>query len=154
MFLFGWNDVSIIIYHLIEGEQMILVIGGAYSGKTHFIKEQFNLSDDDFIYGDAVTDENICHYRAIADFNKYILPIVTESLTDNNIEELVIDKVTKLLHINNDIIVEMREVGSGIVPIEKKERLFREVIGRVSCSLAEQSEEVFRVVCGIPVKLK
>ena len=133
---------------------MILVIGGAYSGKTQFIKEQFNLSDDDFIYGDAVTDEYICHYRAIADFNKYILPIVTESLTDNNIEELVIDKVTKLLHINKDIIVEMREVGSGIVPIEKKERLFREVIGRVSCSLAEQSEEVFRVVCGIPVKLK
>lgn len=134
---------------------MILVIGGAYSGKTQFIKEQFNLSDDDFIYGEAVTDKNICHYRAIADFNKYIFPIVTESLTDeNNIEELVIDKVTKLLHINNDIIVEMREVGSGIVPIEKKERLFREVIGRVSCSLAEQSEEVFRVVCGIPVKLK
>lgn len=46
------------------------------------------------------------------------------------------------------------EVGSGVVPIEKEERVFREAVGRMCCYLAEQAETVIRFHCGIPVVIK
>lgn len=46
------------------------------------------------------------------------------------------------------------EVGAGIVPMEKKERIARENAGRLSCALAEQADTVVRMCCGIPEVLK
>lgn len=46
------------------------------------------------------------------------------------------------------------EIGNGIVPVEEKERAFRERMGRIQTCLARQAEEVIRVLCGIGQKLK
>lgn len=46
------------------------------------------------------------------------------------------------------------ELGCGIVPMERNERIFRETTGRVLCTIAAESEKVFRVVCGICQRLK
>ncbi|MBO7682078.1 MAG: bifunctional adenosylcobinamide kinase/adenosylcobinamide-phosphate guanylyltransferase [Clostridia bacterium] len=46
------------------------------------------------------------------------------------------------------------EVGSGLVPVDGEERKAREAAGRLSIRLAEQADEVYRVVCGIAKKLK
>lgn len=46
------------------------------------------------------------------------------------------------------------EVGSGLVPVDEEERKAREAAGRLSIRLAEQADEVYRVVCGIAKKLK
>ena len=46
------------------------------------------------------------------------------------------------------------EVGSGLVPVDEGERAARETAGRLSIRLAEQADEVYRVVCGIAKKLK
>ena len=46
------------------------------------------------------------------------------------------------------------EVGMGIVPMEPKERLFRESVGRVVCLLAQYADTVVRVTCGIGIKIK
>lgn len=46
------------------------------------------------------------------------------------------------------------EVGSGLVPVDEQERLHRETAGRLSILLAEQADEVYRVVAGIAKRLK
>ncbi len=46
------------------------------------------------------------------------------------------------------------EVGSGVIPMEKKDRAFREATGRLLCALAKEATAVVRVVAGIPTVLK
>ena len=55
---------------------------------------------------------------------------------------------------NPDIVIIINEIGAGIIPLEKSERIWREETGRAGCILAENSAEVVRVICGIPVKIK
>lgn len=53
-----------------------------------------------------------------------------------------------------ELVVVSDEVGSGVVPISKEERLWREAVGRALCVVAEHAESVTRVMCGIGVRLK
>ena len=46
------------------------------------------------------------------------------------------------------------EVGCGVVPMDKKQILYREAVGRSCCILAERAERVTRVICGIGVIIK
>jgi len=46
------------------------------------------------------------------------------------------------------------ETGMGLVPENACARLFRDLNGWANRKLAEASEEVIQVVCGIPVRLK
>lgn len=51
-------------------------------------------------------------------------------------------------------IVVCDEVGCGIVPLERADRVWREAVGRLCCSLAEEAELVVRVTAGLPQVLK
>ena len=53
-----------------------------------------------------------------------------------------------------ELVVVSDEVGSGVVPMSKEERLWREAVGRALCVVAEHAESVTRVMCGIGVRLK
>ena len=46
------------------------------------------------------------------------------------------------------------EVGSGIVPLERKDRIYREAVGRVLCAAVAKSDRVERILCGIGQCLK
>ena len=46
------------------------------------------------------------------------------------------------------------EIGCGVVPIDRSDRVWREAAGRALCVLAQKSEAVTRVVCGIGVRIK
>ncbi len=60
----------------------------------------------------------------------------------------------RLLRERPDCVVVSNEIGAGIVPIEEKDRAWREAVGRALCILARESEQVTRVVCGIGVRIK
>ena len=60
----------------------------------------------------------------------------------------------RLLCKNPDAIVIMNEIGSGIIPLEKSERLWREQTGRAGCRIAERSDTVIRLCSGIPEAIK
>ena len=53
-----------------------------------------------------------------------------------------------------DAVVVANEVGSGVVPMTKEDRAFRENVGRALCVIAREAERVIRVVCGIGVRIK
>ena len=53
-----------------------------------------------------------------------------------------------------DTILVTNEVGMGIVPENKLTRAYRDIAGRINRQIAQSSNEVYLVVCGIPMKIK
>ena len=60
----------------------------------------------------------------------------------------------KTVHDFPEAVIVANEVGSGVVPIEASDRAWREAVGRALCTIAQASETVTRVVCGIGVRIK
>ena len=52
------------------------------------------------------------------------------------------------------IIIVADEVGMDVVPYYKEARIFRDLNGMANQQLANHAEEVYLVVCGIPLKIK
>ena len=46
------------------------------------------------------------------------------------------------------------EVGCGVVPLERADREHREAIGRLCCQLAREAQAVYRLQCGLAMRLK
>ena len=105
---------------------MILVIGGAFQGKRDFVKNKF---------GEAEVFENF-HLK------------VRECMKNNgDVSELTANAV------KYDIVIS-DEVGSGIIPLDKFDRDWRELVGRELCKIAAKADEVWRVNCGIGQRIK
>lgn len=123
---------------------MTLIIGGAYQGKTAFVKEHFSLGE--IADGEVCSLDGAFAARAITHFERLVRRIIPDNSAVEFAEELC--------RRNPDVIVIADEIGSGIIPFEKEERLWREETGRALCVLAKFSHTVIRVTCGIPVVIK
>jgi len=124
---------------------VILIFGGAYNGKLEFVKEKYQLSNDDIFF---------CTNQTLQ-FNKKVLcglHIFTRACVLNNINslEIVESNITFL----KDKIIICDEINSGIVPIEKADRVWREETGRVLQFLTRQSLSVHRIFFGLEEKIK
>lgn len=53
-----------------------------------------------------------------------------------------------------DAVIVSDETGNGIVPLEPFEREYRERLGRILIRVAERSDSVERVICGLGQRLK
>ncbi len=53
-----------------------------------------------------------------------------------------------------DCVIVCDEIGCGIVPLAKEDRIWREVTGRTACHLAQQATAVYKLEAGIPIRLK
>lgn len=115
---------------------MILIVGGAYQGKTAYVRENFG--------------EGYCV------INSYQLRVKEQLRAgENPMEEahrLVAEKRAE--GVWNRLVIISDETGCGVVPMDAFERLYREQSGRVSCYLAEEADSVIRVICGIGKKIK
>ena len=124
---------------------MILIFGGAYNGKLEFVKEKYNIKNEDIFF---CTDEHL-------KFDKKVLcglHAFTRSCVLNKINSL------ELLETNinslKDKIIMCDEINSGIVPIEKQDRAWIEETGRVLQFLTKHSSSVYRIFFGLQEKLK
>ncbi len=113
---------------------MILVVGGEGAGKRTFAQSLGYRETD---MADACLDER---------------PVVfhTERLVFGDMEGM--DKLYEEL-LKKEIII-CNEVGSGVIPMNRTERLGREATGRLCALLAGKADAVVRVVCGIPTIIK
>lgn len=112
---------------------MILIIGGAGQGKLDYVLQKTG-------YGPAQVARTPEEART--------RPVFAGLEDWPELDEAA------LLEANPDVILICDEVGCGVVPMEKKERDWRERVGRTCCVLAEQAERVERLFCGIPTVLK
>ena len=132
---------------------MIFVIGGYSQGKTDYVKNRFITEEIKFVEGsELITDskadfENTGKRIIINNINSLIANIINDGKNPE-------DAIKEIINDYPNAVIMSDEVGNGIVPIDKKERLIREKIGRVQCLLAEEAEEVIRVICGIGQRIK
>ena len=122
---------------------MIMITGGAFQGKREFAKQRFGLSDSDMLNGGSCDISELTNARCVCNYE-----LAVKRLIAGNIDPL--DFTGKL---NCDIVI-MNEIGCGIIPLEKSEREWRELTGRAGCIIAERSDTVYRVCCGIPTVIK
>ena len=113
---------------------MILVTGGAYSGKIEYV----------------ISELGFCESDISPDLNS-AAPVLSELhllLKDiDEVESILPDLLDKK-------VIVCDELGCGIVPTEQKDRLWRERVGRVCCRLAENADAVVRLNCGIASVIK
>lgn len=129
---------------------MILVTGGAFQGKLEFAKNLLNMSDEErpvIVEGELLQEKDAGEADIIAHFHLYIRRLLEEG---RNVREAV----EKLLLQNPNLILEVTELGCGIVPVDAFDRNYRETVGRICCELAKEAEAVYRVHCGIGIRIK
>jgi len=113
---------------------MILIVGGHAAGKLDYVKT-LGYTDGD-VSGDVYDEKPVLYgLQAIA----AAAPERAEALLPALLQKRV---------------VVCDEVGSGVIPLEKRDREAREATGRLCVLLAREAERVVRVVAGIPVVLK
>ena len=121
---------------------MEVYFGGAYQGKLDYVCSKKNMS--------VVADCNIEDLENAEILNHMHL-LIKRYVKEGKSTDTLIDS---LYDINPEIIIICDEVGSGIVPLEKEDRIYREAVGRVLCSAVKKAVHVERVTCGIGQCLK
>ncbi len=114
---------------------VVLIVGGSAQGKLAFARRELGVA----AWSDGTLGEAGCVYglhRAIR-----ALPEPRGALAS-------------WLAAHPDGVVICDEVGCGVVPLDRDERAWRELVGRICCELAEQAAAVYRVCCGMGVRLK
>ena len=76
--------------------------------------------------------------------------VLVEQETTNEISELV-ECINRL---DATFIIVTNEVGLGLVPANPMGRLYRDLLGKANQFLAQQADEVYLMVAGLPVKIK
>ena len=126
---------------------MIMITGGAFQGKTEFAKKIFSLDDSEIIDGENCIFEDVFTAKCVVNFHLFIKRLMNSDIDPIEFSE-------KIIRDNSQIIIIINEIGCGIIPIEKIDRIWRETVGRTGCFIAQNSEKVIRVNCGIPMYLK
>ena len=124
---------------------MKLIIGGAFQGKKTFAKTL--CPDIEFIDGQICDPEAIFTCKGIYHFHEYI-----RNCLKNGQDCVMLGE--ELIRRTPSRVGGTTELGYGVVPIEAFDREYRERTGRVCTVLAAASDEVYRVVCGVGVRIK
>ena len=114
---------------------MVLIVGGAAQGKLDFAREKLDVTT----WSDGVLGPESCVrslHRALRD-----LPDPREALA-------------AWLREHPEGVLICDEVGGGVTPLDREDRDWRELVGRTCCALAETAEAVYRVHCGLGVRIK
>ena len=113
---------------------MILIIGGAASGKRTYLASLGYLPEE---IADGVLDPR----KVLYGLEKLVAadPEGAASLLPALLEKEV---------------VACCDVGSGVIPLHYEQRRAREATGRLCVQLAARAEKVVRLVAGIPVVIK
>ena len=138
---------------------MILIVGGAFQGKTEFARKQFGL-DPELIADGAVWRETEAEKEAspgtepdsgrCAGIRSYQLRIREQLKKGLDPGE----ELRRLIAEDPGILIIADEIGNGLIPMEREERDYREAVGRTLCLAAQEADEVWRVICGIGQRIK
>lgn len=124
---------------------MEVYFGGAFQGKLAYVLEKKGKL--------RVADGTDCSENDLrsADIVNHLHLLIKRQISRGENAESLIDE---LYAVNPDIILICDEVGSGIVPINKEDRKYREAVGRALCRAVYKSDRVERIFAGIGECLK
>ena len=128
---------------------MILVTGGSCQGKLDFAFRQLLKTEPDrSLYADGAEDdcEAALERPVVYGLHHYMRRLMKEEKDSGSFLEQ--------LQKGNARIVIIDEIGCGVVPMEERDRRLREEVGRAGQKLAKEAETVYRVICGIGIRIK
>ena len=130
---------------------MELYIGGFAQGKLDYVKEQYPSAKvfenlEDFMNAGASSN---CG-RILNGLHLIIKQMLAGGIKADEIER----RIMPLAENSQDTAIICNEIGCGIVPLDKDERLYRELTGRILVKLASKADKVVRITCGIPQRIK
>jgi len=114
---------------------MVLIIGGMAQGKLEFARRELGVT----AWSDGVLGPEDCVYG--------LQRIIREQAE-------AWESIERWCGEHPQGVMICDEVGSGVTPLDGKERAWRERAGRICCRLAAMSEAVYRVSCGLGVRIK
>ena len=126
---------------------MILIFGGSYQGKLDYVLNNYKY-DKSHVF-QCKEEAKIIDFskKAINSFHLFILEKVKEKIDPLLFIEENLDKF-------KDKIIICDDINSGVVPIDEVMRKWREAVGKCLIFLTKNSDEVIRLFCGIPSRLK
>lgn len=127
---------------------MVLITGGAYQGKTDIAVKRLCIPREDIVDGENCAVDDVFGAAAVRRFECLVRRVMSEKSRDIRVF------AREICEKNPSITVIVTEIGSGIVPLDREERDWREETGRACCVLAEFADLVIRVTCGIPTAIK
>lgn len=158
---------------------MILIIGGICQGKHEFCRSEFPDAEVIDHYEERVRREMKEGKEPLSEAEKWLESIAvidtksksdegdasreeTEDYSSGGLSKKSASSDIFGVHFGNgnpgqtekELVIIMNEVGSGVVPMDKDERLWRESVGRVSCIFSKRADRVYRLIAGIPQRLK
>ena len=120
---------------------MVLLIGGRASGKYEAAQRLLGGEPRGCTAEEALSAPAVRHMEAI-------LRQLSDAGEDTDAY------IRSFIRQNPGAVVLCDEVGCGIVPLNYSDRRYREAVGRACCLMQAASHTVYRVVCGIPIKIK
>ncbi|SFG74299.1 bifunctional adenosylcobinamide kinase/adenosylcobinamide-phosphate guanylyltransferase [Oribacterium sp. WCC10] len=157
---------------------MIFIIGGICQGKHDFCRNEFPDAEVIDHYEEKIRRELKDGKDSLSEAEKWLDNVtgigaesetdggndsgdVLEDCSNRDVKESDLHDVSGThLETGNqgrnsrETVIIMNEVGSGVVPMDKGEREWREAVGRVSCIFARRADRVYRLIAGIPQRLK
>ena len=124
---------------------MKLVFGGAYQGKLAWAREVYGLGQElcfDCREGLPQSPKG-CLYH---------LEAFSRACAEAGLD--AVQEMEKRRQLWQDGVLILRDIGSGVVPMDKTERAWREENGKLLRYLAREAERVSRIFCGLEERLK
>ena len=131
---------------------MELYVGGIGQGKLDYVRKKYSealVYDEDSYEKLYLLDET----EQVVIWNHFH-KMVRAELDKGKTPEQILSEVTRVADKIAGIVIISDEIGNGIVPMEKKERIYREETGRILIEIAERAERVERIICGISQRIK
>ena len=126
---------------------MVLIIGGSYQGKLDFARITYCLAEDEIF----ICDEN----TAAIDFTKRCVAYIDRfALNRVRAGAEPAEAFSGASGLRQDAILIATDISGGVVPMDPTLRAWREANGRMVNGLAARADEVWRLFCGIPQRLK
>ena len=81
-------------------------------------------------------------------------PASLEESVESRISEQAVGLIEVARAMDVNLLIVTNEVGCGVVPEWPLGRLFRDSLGKVNRTVASLADEVFLMICGIPLRIK
>lgn len=126
---------------------MILIFGGAYQGKLEYALKTYDLTEKDVYHCQMDSMLLNLDKKIINGLEQFIFACTKEGI---EAKECLAGNMEKL----RDKILICADISQGIVPMDKTEREWREMVGRCTTYLGREADKVVRVFCGIGQEIK
>lgn len=126
---------------------MILIFGGAFQGKLEYIMKKHGVEESQVFKCKSDKIEIDYSKKIIDNLEEFVYACTSDGI---EAKEILIENMDKL----KDKIIICDDISQGVVSLDKTERAWREMVGRTMLMLGKEAEEVIRVFCGLPDKIK